>query len=67
MEPDNLFRLLDTYNIEATFLRTQSAATKLLDHMDGWQKVYTDDVATIHLRKTGALHRAEPVVDPVRK
>jgi hypothetical protein len=67
MEPENLFRLLDTYNIEATFLRTQSAATKLLDHMDGWQKVYTDDVATIHLRKTGALHRAEPVVDPARK
>ena len=37
MEPENLFRLLDQYNIEATLMRTQSAATKLLDHMDGWQ------------------------------
>jgi hypothetical protein len=23
-----------------------SAATKLLDHIDGWQKVYADDIAT---------------------
>ena len=56
MEPDNLFRLLDEYKIEATLMRTQSAATKLLDHMDGWQKVYSDDIATIHVRKAGAVH-----------
>ncbi len=54
MEPDNLFRLLDQYKIEATLMRTQSAATKLLDHIDGWQKIYSDDIATIHLRKPGA-------------
>ncbi len=30
MEPDNLFRLLDQYQIDATLMRTQSAATKLL-------------------------------------
>jgi len=64
MEPDNLFRLLDQYKIEATLMRTQSAATKLLDHMDGWQKIYSDDIATIHVRKPGAMHTAEPVVDP---
>ena len=63
MEPENLFRLLDQYRIEATLMRTQSAATKLLDHIDGWQKIYSDDIATIHLRKSGALHTAEPVVD----
>jgi len=63
MEPDNLFRLLDEYQIQATLMRTQSAATKLLDHMDGWQKIYSDEVATIHLRKTGALHTAEPSAD----
>ena len=67
MEPDNLFRLLDQYNIEATLMRTQSAATKLLDHIDGWQKVYADDIATIHVRKSGAVHTAEPVVDPKAK
>ena len=63
MEPDNLFRLLAEYQIEATLMRTQSAATKLLDHVDGWQKVYTDEIATIHVRKAGALHTAEPAVE----
>jgi len=63
MEPENLFRLLDQYQIEATLMRTQSAATKLLDHIDGWQKVYADDIATIHVRKPGAVHTAEPVVE----
>ncbi len=67
MEPDNLFRLLDAYQIEATLMRTQSAATKLLDHVDGWQKIYSDDIATIHLRKAGALHTTEPAVDPKAK
>ena len=67
MEPDNLFRLLDQYKIEATLMRTQSAATKLLDHIDGWQKVYADDIATIHVRKPGAAHTVEPVVNPAAK
>jgi hypothetical protein len=67
MEPENLFRLLDQYRIEATLMRTQSAATKLLDHIDGWQKVYADDIATIHVRKAGAVHTAEPAVDPAAR
>jgi hypothetical protein len=64
MKPENLFRLLDRYQIEATLMRTQSAATTLFDHMDGWQKIYSDDIATIHLRKSGAVHSVEPVVNP---
>jgi hypothetical protein len=63
MEPENLFRLLKDYQIEATLMRTQSAATKLLDHIDGWQKVYSDDIATIHVRKAGASHTVEPAVE----
>ena len=63
-EPENLFRLLEEYKIEATLMRTQSAATKLLDHIDGWQKIYTDDIATIHLRTPNAVHTKEPAVDP---
>jgi hypothetical protein len=67
MEPENLFRLLEQYRIEATLMRTQSAATKLLDHVDGWQKIYADDIATIHVRKPGAAHTIEPAVDPKAK
>ncbi|MGA7805332.1 MAG: hypothetical protein WCB02_12040, partial [Bradyrhizobium sp.] len=62
-EPEKLFRLLDGDRIEATLLRTQSPAARLLDHVDGWQKVYSDDIATIHLRKPGAMHTREPAVD----
>jgi hypothetical protein len=67
MQPENLFRLLEEYRIEATLMRTQSAATKLLDHIDGWQKVYADDIATIHVRTSGAVHTVEPAVDPKSK
>jgi hypothetical protein len=67
MEPENLFRLLDEYKIQATLMRTQSAATKLLDHVDGWQKIYSDDIATIHLRKRDAVHTREPAVDATPK
>ena len=66
MEPDNLFRLLAQYDIEATLMRTQSAASKLLDRVDGWQKVYSDDIATIHLRKAGAVHTVEPAVSATK-
>lgn len=62
--PSKLFRMLDDYNIEATLLRTEDPATKLLDHVDGWQKVYSDDIATIHLRKPGAPHSVEPRIEP---
>ena len=67
MKPENFFRLLEEYKIEATLMRTQSAATKLLDHIDGWQKVHADDIATIHVRKPGAVHTAEPAVSPKAK
>jgi hypothetical protein len=67
MEPDNLFRLLEQYKIEATLMRTRSAATKLLDRVDGWQKIYSDDIATIHLRKAGAVHTVAPAVDSKSK
>lgn len=50
-DPDSLFRLLKDNDIEATFLHTGSAAAKLLARIEGWQKVYADDLATIYLRK----------------
>jgi hypothetical protein len=58
---------LDQYQIEATLIRTENPAAKLLDHVDGWQKVYSDDIATIHVRKADALHTVEPAVDATVK
>jgi hypothetical protein len=61
-DPRDLFKLLDDYRIDATLLRAKSPASLLLDHVDGWQKVFSDEVAVIHLRRPGALHVAEPPV-----
>lgn len=48
-------------------VRMQNAATKLLDRVDGRQKIHSDDIATIYLRKARAAHTAEPAVDPKAK
>lgn len=65
IEPDKFFTMLNNYKIEATLLRTQSAAAKLLDHLDDWQKVYDDGTATIHLHRPGAVHLSAPMISPV--
>ena len=59
-DPDDFFRLLADPRVEATLLRRQSAATKLLDHLDGWRRVYADDLAVIHQRVPEAAHVTEP-------
>jgi len=43
--------LLDTYKIDATLLSPDTPAAKLLDHLDGWQRIHSDDVAVVHIRK----------------
>lgn len=58
--PDVFFRLLADDRVEGTLLRPQSAAAKLLDHMDGWSRVFADDLAVIHRRVPVARHAAEP-------
>ena len=63
-KPQELFKMLDDYQIDATLMRTESGASRLLAHVDGWEKAYTDDIATLYLRKTGAVHGAEPAVTP---
>ena len=47
---DTLLRLLDTYQIDATLLTPTLPATKVLDHLPGWKRLYTDDMSVIHIR-----------------
>jgi hypothetical protein len=47
---DLVLHLLETYQIDATLLNPTLPATKLLDHLPGWKRVYTDDIAVIHVR-----------------
>ena len=44
--------LLDQYKVAWTLLEPSSPAVSLLDHLPGWERVYSDDFAVVHRRKT---------------
>jgi hypothetical protein len=47
---DLVLQLLETYQIDATLLEPTLPATKLLDHLPGWKRLYSDNIAVIHVR-----------------
>jgi hypothetical protein len=61
-DPEDFFRLIRDPRVEATLLRTQSAATKLLDHIDGWRRIYSDDLAVVHVRDATARATVVPAL-----
>jgi hypothetical protein len=47
----NLFLdMLKSYDIDAVLLTPSTPAARLLDHLDGWQRVYSDETAVVHIR-----------------
>jgi hypothetical protein len=49
--PDFL-KLLDEYQIGATLLPPQRPAVALLDRLPGWERLHSDDIAVVHVRKS---------------
>jgi hypothetical protein len=47
---DELLHLLEAYQIDATLLVPSSPAAQILDHIPGWQRLYADNRAVIHVR-----------------
>lgn len=47
---ETLLRLLDTYRIDATLLNPTVPASRIMDHLPGWKRLYADDVAVVHVR-----------------
>ena len=45
-----LFDLLKQYDIDATLLAPDTPAVGLLDRLPGWKRVYSDNVAVLHVR-----------------
>jgi hypothetical protein len=45
-----LLDLLKSYDIDAVLLSPSTPAASLLDHLDGWQRVYSDETAVVHMR-----------------
>jgi hypothetical protein len=51
---DTLLQLLETYRIDATLLNPTLPATKVMDHLAGWKRLYGDDIAVVHVREDQA-------------
>jgi hypothetical protein len=49
-DPAAFFRLLDDQRIDATIMYPTTPAARLLDHVDGWTRVFANDVAVVHVR-----------------
>lgn len=62
--PDALFGMLKSHRIDATLLWRGTPAAQLLDHVDGWRKVFADDNVVAHVRDLSARHSAEPEIKP---
>jgi hypothetical protein len=45
-----LFDVLKSYDIDAVLLNPDTPAAVLLDHVDGWQRVYADKSSVLHVR-----------------
>lgn len=57
---DQLLRLLEDFQIDATLLVPASPAAQLLDHLPGWKRLYADDTAVIHVRADRTRVNAAP-------
>ncbi|WP_156944555.1 hypothetical protein [Bradyrhizobium sp. Ec3.3] len=56
----DLIRLLDEYRITATLLSPTTPAVALFDRMEGWERVYTDDIAVVHVYRGNADPKSIP-------
>ncbi len=50
LDSDELPKLLDQNSIAWTLIAPERPAALLLDHLPGWQRLYADDVAVVHVR-----------------
>jgi hypothetical protein len=47
---NQLLDLLKSYDIDAVLLAPATPAASLFDHLGGWQRVYSDEMAVLHIR-----------------
>jgi hypothetical protein len=60
----DFLRLLDEYRIAATLLTPTTPAVALLDRLPGWQRIYADGVAVVHIRRKNTASNGLPVDAP---
>jgi hypothetical protein len=60
--PSELPALLQQYAVAWTLLDPGDARVVLLDHLPGWRRLYTDDIAVVHVRDQAAGAGSGPSV-----
>jgi len=50
---DLFLNMLKSYDIDAVLLTPATPAVRLLDHLEGWQRIYSDETAVVHVRIAG--------------
>lgn len=53
-DPALFNRLLNDWRIDATIMYPTTPAARLLDHVEGWQRVFANDIAVVHVRTAPA-------------
>jgi hypothetical protein len=49
-----LFDILKSYDIDAVLLNRDTPASLLLDHLEGWERIYSDEYAVLYVRTTSS-------------
>lgn len=62
--PAKFLELLEKHGIGATLLNRKTPAAGLLDQVDGWRKIFSDDLVVVHVRDATARHTADPKIKP---
>jgi len=60
----DFIRLLDEYRIATTLLAPSSPAVGLLDRLAGWERLYADDVAVVHVHGSRTTPTVSPEIRP---
>ena len=61
---DTLLRIFDKYQIDATLLTPDLPATRVMDHLAGWKRLYADSIAVVHVREPKT---AETILPELRR
>ena len=56
--PAVLENLLEKYRIGWTLLEPRTPAVELLNHLEGWERVFSDSTAVVHVRRSLLPHAA---------
>lgn len=62
--PAEFFELLERQKIDATLLDRKAPAAQILDQVDGWRKIFIDDLVVVHVRDAVARYSVEPEIKP---